>query len=91
MPSIWSWISGPWGGGFQRLQARFAASCGISSEKQFMWKTLEKSERGASALEWGLVCGLIVVGAIVAIALIGPQVSDLWTDTDVAIPAAVLE
>ena len=56
-----------------------------------MWKTVPKDERSGSALEWGLVCGLIVVGAIVVIALIGPQVSDLWTDTDVAIPAAVLE
>ena len=56
-----------------------------------MWKTVAKDDRGASILEWGLVCGLIVVGAIVVIALIGPQVSELWTDTDVAIPAAVLE
>ena len=42
-------------------------------------------------MEWGLLCGLIIVGAIVAIALIGPQVSDLWTDSDAAIPAAVVE
>lgn len=56
-----------------------------------MWKTAARNERGGAALEWALVCGLIIVGAIVAIALIGPQVSDLWTDSDAAIPAAVVK
>ena len=33
-----------------------------------------------------LVCGLIVVGAIVAIASIGPKVKTMWDNTDKAIP-----
>ena len=33
---------------------------------------LIKDESGTETLEWGLVCGLIVVGAITAITLIGP-------------------
>ena len=49
---------------------------------------LAKDERGTETLEWGLVCGLIVVGAITAIALIGPKVTDMWNDVNNEIPAA---
>jgi Flp pilus assembly pilin Flp len=45
-----------------------------------------RDERGTETLEWGLVCGLIVVGAIVAIASIGPKVKTMWENTDKAIP-----
>ncbi len=45
-----------------------------------------KDEQGTETLEWGLVCGLIVVGAIVAIGLIGPKVTTMWNDTNAAIP-----
>jgi len=44
-------------------------------------------ERGTETLEWGLVCGLIVVGAITAIALIGPKVTDMWNDVNNEIPS----
>ena len=44
-------------------------------------------ERGTETLEWGLVCGLIVVGAITMIVMIGPKVADLWTDVNNEIPA----
>jgi Flp pilus assembly pilin Flp len=44
-------------------------------------------EQGTETLEWGLVCGLIVVGAIVAIAAIGPKVKTYWENTNTAIPA----
>ena len=47
-----------------------------------------KDESGTETLEWGLVCGLIVVGAITAIALIGPKVTDMWNDMNNQIPAA---
>jgi len=43
-------------------------------------------EQGTETLEWGLVCGLIVVGAITAIALIGPKVKTMWTNMNAAIP-----
>ena len=49
---------------------------------------LVKDESGTETLEWGLVCGLIVVGAITAIALIGPKVTDMWNDVNNEIPAA---
>ena len=47
-----------------------------------------KDESGTETLEWGLVCGLIVVGAITAIALIGPKVTDMWNDMNNQIPEA---
>ena len=49
---------------------------------------LVKDEQGTETLEWGLVCGLIVVGAITAIALIGPKVTAMWNNVNSQIPAA---
>jgi len=46
---------------------------------------LLKDEHGTETLEWGLVCGLIVIGAIVAITSIGPKVTAMWTNMDAAI------
>jgi len=46
-----------------------------------------KDDAGTETLEWGLVCGLIVVGAITAIALIGPKVTNMWNDVNNQIPA----
>ena len=45
-----------------------------------------RDEQGTETLEWGLVCGLIVVGAIAAIALIGPKVTAMWTIINSKIP-----
>ena len=45
-----------------------------------------KDDSGTETLEWGLVCGLIVVGAITMIALIGPKVTDMWNDVNNEIP-----
>ena len=45
-------------------------------------------QRGTETLEWGLVCGLLVIGAIAALALIGPKVTDMWNDVNNEIPAA---
>jgi pilus assembly protein Flp/PilA len=45
-----------------------------------------RDERGTETLEWGLVCGLIVVGAITAITLIGPKVTKMWNDVNSKIP-----
>ena len=47
---------------------------------------LVNDEQGTETLEWGLVCGLIVVGAITAIALIGPKVSTMWNNLNSQIP-----
>ena len=47
-----------------------------------------KEEQGTETLEWGLVCGLIVVGAITAIAIIGPKVTSMWNATATKVQAA---
>jgi Flp pilus assembly pilin Flp len=47
---------------------------------------IARDERGTETLEWGLVCGLIVVGAIAAIVLIGPKVTKMWNDLNAAVP-----
>ena len=44
-----------------------------------------RDERGTETLEWCLVCGLIVLGAIVALASIGPKVTGMWNNLDAAI------
>ena len=44
-------------------------------------------ERATETLEWGLVCGLIVVGAITAIAIIGPKVTSMWNATSTKVEA----
>ena len=47
-----------------------------------------RDESGTETLEWGLVCGLIVVGAIVAIGFIGPKVTSMWNNVNNKIPNA---
>ncbi len=45
-----------------------------------------RDESGTETLEWGLVCGLIVVGAITAITVIGPKVTAMWNNVSKALP-----
>jgi len=45
-----------------------------------------RDERATETLEWGLVCGLLVVGAIIAIGMIGPKVSLMWNNVNNKIP-----
>ena len=49
---------------------------------------LMRDEHGTETLEWGLVCGLIVVGAIAAITLIGPKITAMWNNVNNNIPNA---
>ena len=46
-----------------------------------------RDENGTETLEWGLVCGLLVIGAITAITLIGPKVTAMWNNVNNQIPA----
>ena len=43
-------------------------------------------ENGTEVLEWGLVCSLIVIGAIAAITIIGPKVKSQWDAINAALP-----
>jgi Flp pilus assembly pilin Flp len=56
-----------------------------------LWQVLHRlarDEHGTETLEWGLVCGLIVVGAVTVIALIGPKVTAMWNNVNQTIPAS---
>ncbi|HEX8521733.1 MAG TPA: Flp family type IVb pilin [Tepidisphaeraceae bacterium] len=44
-----------------------------------------RDEQGTEALEWGLICGLVVVGAITAMTFIGPKVTKIWNDVNSAV------
>jgi len=56
--------------------------------KKLWWNVASfvRDESGTETLEWGLVCGLLVIGAIVAIGLIGPKVTAMWNDVNNKIP-----
>jgi Flp pilus assembly pilin Flp len=45
-------------------------------------------ESGQDLIEYGLLLGIITVGAMVAILAIGPKVADYFNDTDALLPAA---
>jgi Flp pilus assembly pilin Flp len=47
-----------------------------------------QDESGTETLEWGLICGLIIVGAIAAIVVIGPKMTDMWKDVNTQVPAS---
>ena len=49
-------------------------------------RRLVRDENGTETLEWGLVCGLIVIGAVTALVLIGPKVTKMWNDLNAAVP-----
>jgi Flp pilus assembly pilin Flp len=42
-------------------------------------------EDGTETLEWGIVCFVIVVGAIVAIRAIAPKIKTMWTNVNASV------
>lgn len=44
-------------------------------------RTMARSERGASAVEYGLLVALIAIAIIVAITALGDSLSNIFTDT----------
>jgi pilus assembly protein Flp/PilA len=47
-----------------------------------------REESGQDLIEYGLLIGIITVGAITAIIAIGPKVADYFNDTNALLPAA---
>jgi Flp pilus assembly pilin Flp len=47
-----------------------------------------RDEQGQDLIEYGLLIGIITVGAIAAIVSIGPKVADYFNDADALLPAA---
>jgi pilus assembly protein Flp/PilA len=50
------------------------------------FRAMVKSERGASAVEYGLLVGLIAVGIIVAVGALGTKLSALFDTVTAALP-----
>jgi pilus assembly protein Flp/PilA len=48
-------------------------------------KKLAGAERGATAVEYGLICALIVLGAMGAITTFGTTVIEMWDDVSTEI------
>ena len=62
---------------------------GVKKAQKYLGRALRRfvrDERGTETLEWGLVCGLIVIGGIAALVLIGPKITDMWGDVNNEIP-----
>jgi len=53
---------------------------------QVLGTSLRHRDEGASMVEYGLLVALIAVVAIVGVALLGPKLSDLFTDVANTIP-----
>ena len=49
---------------------------------------LSREEKGATAVEYGLLVGLIAVAIVAALLLLGPRLSDLFTNVKNSIPVA---
>jgi pilus assembly protein Flp/PilA len=49
---------------------------------------LAREETGATAVEYGLIVGLIAVGVIGVLLVLGPQISGMFAQLSGAIPAA---
>ena len=52
-------------------------------------KTRAESEKGATAVEYGLLVGLIAVAIIVTVALLGTQLNQLFTKITAELAKAV--
>lgn len=46
-----------------------------------------RDDEGASAVEYGLIVGLIAVAIVATLLLIGPKLNGLFQQVEVAIPA----
>jgi hypothetical protein len=51
-------------------------------------RLLGRHRAGSESMEWGLVSGLLVAVAIVALLMLSPKMTDLWNDTNNGIPAS---
>jgi Flp pilus assembly pilin Flp len=53
-----------------------------------LFDTFVRDESGQDLIEYGLLIGIITVGALTAINEIGPKVIDYFSDTNALLPAA---
>ena len=43
-------------------------------------------DRATETLEWGLLCGMIIAGAVAVITIVGPKIQRLWNELNNSIP-----
>ncbi|RWR25075.1 Flp family type IVb pilin [Agrococcus lahaulensis] len=61
----------------------------LSAVSAFVSDRFDKKDRGATAVEYGLLVGLIAVVIIAAVILLGEQLEALFTDITTALAPAV--
>jgi pilus assembly protein Flp/PilA len=54
--------------------------------KNYLLSTL-KQEEGQGLVEYGLLLGLIAAGVIAILLLMGPKITDMFTDVNAVLPA----
>ncbi|NEK84627.1 Flp family type IVb pilin [Blastococcus saxobsidens] len=59
----------------------------MASFVAFAQDRLRRDEKGATAVEYGLMVGLIAVAIIVAVTTLGGGLSDLFSDVEGKLPA----
>lgn len=60
----------------------------INDGKNAVMSRLSRDEKGATAVEYGLLVGLIAVAIIATLVLIGPQLKDLFVDVNAGLTKA---
>ena len=63
----------------QKLYATLASLVAVASDRA-------REEKGATAVEYGLLVGLIAVAIIVTVGLLGTKLDDLFTNIKDALP-----
>ncbi len=65
------------------LQSLYTLSFVTSDRVGGRLRTLKDEERGASAVEYALLVGLIAAAVVAAVALFGPKLNTLFNSVDV--------
>ena len=63
------------------------AYAAVATLVAFAQERLRRDEKGATAVEYGLMVGLIAVAIITAVTLLGGGLNDLFTDVEGKLPA----
>lgn len=59
----------------------------VADTKNSIVDRLTREEKGATAVEYGLIVGLIAVGIIVAVTTIGTDIAKMFQDTADKLPS----
>jgi pilus assembly protein Flp/PilA len=57
--------------------------------RNFVTSRLAREEKGATAVEYGIMVALIAVAVVAAVAILGPMLSDLFTNAKASVDGAL--